>query len=338
MNRFAFSIVGAAFLACVLGVAVEAVPFDPLFRVVQIEGTCSIQQPGAAELAAAVEGKAYPYGSRLRTGRNSSAIIRFSQGNDCRVLARADLQITKDTSDPKLKIIKLDTGKIEITLDDDFEQSGDGLNVETASAICGAIGCEFSVDARTVHDLKVVVVLIKDGTIRVFGPHFKIPIIGKDQGVTVSSPRDMSFTRIKNVKGTYDIEIIGSDGEPKTVETQAGTVIKIWRRKSDDGKLLIVSILIAGRGGELEQIHTHTEVITGDTVGIPHEKKDQEQGSEGGEYPDWQKITTTTTTTSTTSTTTIPEIDEDRPTTTTTTTTTTSTSTTVPSPTPVGKR
>ncbi|MBN2300941.1 MAG: hypothetical protein JXN60_00360 [Lentisphaerae bacterium] len=342
MKRFAFCISLVVLMMCLAGISASAAGFDPLFRILQIEGICTVQKPGETQEVNALEDYAYPYGTRVKTGRNSSAVIRLSQGNDCRILAKADLAITEDVKNPKIKVIKLDAGKVDITLDEEFDKSGDGLNVETASAICGAIGCKFSVDARMVQDLQVVVILCIKGKISIFGPHFKVPFITTDQGITVSSPRDRSFTRVKNVKGSYSIDVIGSDGEPKTIDIKMGSVIKIWRRKSEDGKLVIISTLVADETGALVEIITATERLSDEFAYLGEKSRKDTEKTRKDDVDDdgFPIISTTTTTTSTTTTTTIPPSDLalESMATTTTTTTSTTTTTTLPSPTPVGKR
>lgn len=87
--------------------------------------------------------QSYPFGSVVKTGRNSSMILEFSQGNTFQLLARTKLTITEDVRNPKLKIIKLEKGTINLSLD--HFPKDHKLQVETPTAVCGAVGTRFVV-------------------------------------------------------------------------------------------------------------------------------------------------------------------------------------------------
>lgn len=85
----------------------------------------------------------YAYGTLVRTGRRSHLDLELSPGNTVRVMARAELAIAVDARDPKLKILKLIRGTVDVKLDN--LPDGHSLDVETPAAICGAIGTRFVV-------------------------------------------------------------------------------------------------------------------------------------------------------------------------------------------------
>ena len=69
--------------------------------------------------------------------------LQFSQDNTFRLLARTTLMVTQGVRNPKLKVIQLTQGSVDLKLDDyppDLK-----FQVETPSAICGAVGTRFSV-------------------------------------------------------------------------------------------------------------------------------------------------------------------------------------------------
>lgn len=301
MRKNLLGMVVLACVVCLIGNIIFAAPFEPLFKVKKITGKCKICLPDAAKFLAAEDGKAYPYGSKIKTGRKSSLVIEFSEGNECRVLANATLAVTEDTKDKKLKTVELDAGKIEVTLEEGFRKNN-GLNVETATAICGAIGCKYNVHAQRKRDLDIVVIVCTEGSINAHGLGFKIPLMKGGNAVSISRSRDKVFTRVKNIKGTFIITITGSDGKPKDVEVIAGSVIKIWQRVSDAGDAIVITILITDPEGKLLESITYTQEL--DEKPKPEPKPEPEPG----------------------------------PTTTTTTFPPATTTTTVPSPTPVGKR
>ena len=82
-RSFLFVLAASAALLVLVGPA-DAARFDPLFRVVGIRGECMVQPAGQADFVPAIEDRAYHYGTKIKTGPDSAAIVRFSNGNDCR--------------------------------------------------------------------------------------------------------------------------------------------------------------------------------------------------------------------------------------------------------------
>jgi hypothetical protein len=297
--------------------------FDPLFRVQHIQGQCTITAPGKAAEAAATD-RAYPYGSHIKTGRSSSMILILSDGNEVQVLSNADLAMTEDVKDPKIKIIKLNEGKVEVNLEPEFNKEN-GLNVETPVAVCGAVACKFSVDSRTEEDLKVILFGCTEGKINLKGDHFAIEEMGPDNLYSLSSSLDREFLRLKVVKGGAIITVKDDAGAPQNIELKVGCLVKIWERRADVGNTRSVTIIITGPDGtKMTHAFNYNQADTRspDDLRLIAEqiKKDKDSvqdvlNERKNEEDDMQPVVTTTTTT-----------------------TTTVTTTTFPSPTPVGRR
>jgi len=254
-----------------LGTAVFAAPFDPLFKIVKVTGDCAVRAPDSEDFSPAEEGKAYPYGTKMRTGRNSSAIIAFSDGNQCRVLARASLAITEKEEDASFKLIKLEQGKISLTLQEDYHETNE-LNVETATAICGAIGSDYDVTVTIQDGLIVVYVTCSDGSIWASGADFRIPLMLVGDSLTITGSRDGTFVRLKVVDGEFRIHFRNADGEEETVDIKAGYVVKIWSTVSPDGTKIVVTILIISPNEEVIKTILTTKKI-GD--GLPGDGKEK---------------------------------------------------------------
>jgi len=293
------------------GIVLLSAPFEPLFQIISVEGECQVQPPGTQNFQPAEPGKAYAYGTAIKTGRKSTALIRFSEGNECRVLANANLVITEDVKDPKLKIIKLKEGDVDVSLDEKFHESN-GLNVETATAICGAIGCKFTVKSSSEGELKAVIIICKEGKIKVYGNDFNVPLMENDDGISVVGSADLTFIKLRNILGEYNLHVRDASGNEKIIELKKDWEIKIWRKLSQDNKTIVITILITGPDGSLIEAITRTA-----------EKEGQEQeqltpGKEGKTTATTQSsggtdelITETPTTTTTTTTTTINKQDRE---------------------------
>ena len=248
-------LVAVVVMCCTLA---QAKPFQPLFRILRINGDCSVMKPAGTAFEPAQDGSAYPYGTQIRTGRKSSLIVEFSEGNQCTVLANTLLTVAEDAREKSLKIIKLTDGKVEVLLEETFHKSN-GLNIETCCATCAAIGCTFSVEARREENLATVVFIVTDGEIKSFGPHFDVPSLDKGDVLFISCAIDMGFTRLRNIKGEYSIEYLDSDRKGRSADMKKDEVLKIWRKADPDKKQTIVMLLIAGPDGETKIAETFTE-------------------------------------------------------------------------------
>jgi hypothetical protein len=228
--------------------------------------------------------------------------------------------MTEDPKNPKLKKVILNEGKVDVDLDREFATNNE-FHVETAAAICGAISCKFSVDVRLEKDMRVSVFGCKDGKVRVFGTHFSIDELDKDDWTTVSSDINMEYVRVKNVKGTFQITVKDSAGQPQPLDLKTGEIAKIWTRPTSIGNNVSISIMIITPDDKVREAFTYTETEKRSPEDMQKLmikiKDDEARIKETGEK--WDR-------------------DVEFVTTTTTTTTTFTTTTTIASPTPVGRR
>ncbi len=254
MNRMR---IGISFVltAMLAATAVAQRQLDPVFQITSVNGDCKISIPGQQAFMAAEEFKAYPYGSRVRTGMKSSLVITISEGNIVRVLANADVVMDENTTDTKIKNVRLNEGEVEIELNRTFYEGGNALNVETATAICGAVGTHFRVASRLEQDLRIVIFRVLRGLIRVYGENFEVAEMKADTWLSLLSPADRSFLRLKSEKGEFDVRVKNEDGTDRTLETKQGAVIQIWQREvPDTGERIITIVLTSPEGEMLESI------------------------------------------------------------------------------------
>ena len=113
------------------------------FKTLKVTGQCLVKQPGNDDYVDAQNLTSYPFGTTLKTGRNSNMLLEFSEGNTFQLLPRTTLVLNENTRNPKLKVLRLKSGSVSLQLDD-FPKDHK-LEVETPSAICGAVGTRFVV-------------------------------------------------------------------------------------------------------------------------------------------------------------------------------------------------
>ncbi len=305
-----------------VGFTMAAEPFEPVFLLKQYNGKCQVKTPDSRSFVTAMQNRAYPYGTILKTGAETVVHLEFSKNNTCKVMANTTLELAEDSKNKKLKRLLLDVGKIEVTLDEELKETGNKIQVMTPTSICDAPGTRFTVAVQVEQDLKIAAFLVSKGIIKVWGEHFTVPELVKDGSVSIAASSDMSFIRLRNLKGKYKVEIRDENGEPRIVDTEPGATFKIHQRWSPDGKYLLVTTVLVSPDGELQESITH-KVEADALTDVPEELLPEKpevvvEEEETGETTTTtgQGVTVVTTTTSTT---------------------TTTTTTTVPSVTPVGR-
>ena len=313
------AVVCLALIACWTGLSgteAGAAPFEPLFQVTSISGTCKVNLPGSSEYVDAQVGKGYAFGTTVVTSPGSSVSIAFSAGNTCELLAGTTATIDEDSTDPTRKAIRLIDGKVDVALEADYSENNT-LDVVTRCASVELLaGGNTSVDVKSEADLRVAVVTCAGAELGITGPSYEIPLLKEDDAITVACSDDRGFIRIRDIEGNYDIQVQDHDGGIRMIQMVKDSVVKILRKPSDaDESIMIVTFLVIGPDGEIVDAQSVTEEREYEpdepgTTSLPPETT-----GGGPTFPPTTSSTTTTTTT-----TTIPTGD--------TTTTTVSTSTT----------
>ena len=233
-------------VACVVGGLVSATMaarFEILFRIVRVTGVCTVEIPGGPSATPAVEGRAYPYGTKVRTGEKSSAEIVISDGNWFVAGENAIFSVAEDPRHRKTKVIQLSLGKINVTLEEKFRENEDALNVATPVAVCSVLGWQFNIESLAEDDVNAVIFSTEEGALHIFGSQFDVPEIKDGNRLSVTAARDQSFTRLTDVKGLYAINVRDSEGNPKIIEMKPGSSVKIWRGRSETRDIMIVTII-----------------------------------------------------------------------------------------------
>ena len=242
--------------------------FDPLFRVVGIRGECTVKPPGSDEFVPATENKAYQYGTEVRTGAESAAIVRFSNGNDCRLEQNTCITVLQDERDEKLKIVKLHEGKIMMELDPGFsKRKTDALNIDMTMGIVEAMGGKFNV-AKTTDKrkgLSMTAIACTEGTISVFGPGFEVPVVKKREALLVSGSPSGNYACVRSVRGEHDVDLAAADGARKTVLMKKGFAVKFWRTKSKAEGLQVTAVSVVTERGAILDAYAYEEKLDKDT-------------------------------------------------------------------------
>jgi len=249
-------------LVSLFAVAAVAAPFEPLFVIRRTVGRCEVRTPGSQEFAEAAAGRAYLYGSTVRTGQDGLLVVEFSAGgNECTVGPDSLVTVAENKSSKNEKVLVVDSGKISVSLEENYDRANT-ISIETPCANAKANGRKFTVSVRQQEDLLAASFMPDKGTLTVSGPQFDIPELDEDDVLGVSSGLNGMFTRVVCDHGEFALNVADSQGAPQTVAMRKDQMVKIWRKSAATGETL-VSILVATPDGVLTQQISRVEAPAG---------------------------------------------------------------------------
>ncbi len=204
------------------------------FTAIRVVGDCQVienDQPRPIK-----EGETFSFGTTVETQRRSVLDLQFSDGNTFRLLARTRLQVSEATDNPKLKVLRLEKGDVELSLDK-FPKDHK-LQVETPTAVCGAVGTRFVVtfepeaeDATAKSESRSSGFSCSQGEVyvasrfsiddkEVIGNTLNVPSMpaGSQLVATIHEGLENSYTDIVVTRGRLSFEYGGSKGNSFAVE------------------------------------------------------------------------------------------------------------------------
>lgn len=203
---------------------------EPALRAQEIVGNVMVQRPGQSSFESIEDGITYAYGSRFRTGVDSSVVLVLSHRNTVRVMAGTEILFSEGRHERAVKIVRVESGEVEAKLESTFRDAGNILQIEAGNTVTQLIGTHVRVGSRTEQDLRVVIVRVLAGVVRTLGENFDIKELKTDQWVSIVSPQDESFLNVKNLRGNFPVTIRDEDKSDKNLPTEEGSVLKIWQR------------------------------------------------------------------------------------------------------------
>jgi hypothetical protein len=232
-----------------LATSLQAQSFDVLFRVAGVKGDCQIRKPGANTFEPVMNGKAYPFGTSVRTGKNGEAFILLSPDDSLRMSSSCELSVSEPEGAPagSNRIVRLAEGKLDVSVRDGLADQA--LVVETTVAACDSFVGRSTVELRKTRkpakdklDLRLLV-HTDNGAIRISGPQFAVPKMKSGSTVRIESSTDRSMTRIINESNDYPVNIDNGTDTPVVMDTTTHSTIRICREQAPVGGKLVVSVL-----------------------------------------------------------------------------------------------
>ena len=226
-----------------LAASLQAQSFDIMFRVSSLKGTCQVKTPGRANFEAALNGKAYPFGTIIRTGEDGSGYIVLSQDDTLRMSSLCEVAVSGSEDSPvgPKRVVRLEAGRLEIAVREGLAEKA--LIVETGVASCDGFAGHSSLElqknqksAKDKLDLRL------------------LPKLRSGAALRIESSTDRSITRLINEAGDYKVEIDNGTDTPDTLDSTARSTVRISREQAAVGGKLAVFVLETvpdGKGREL---------------------------------------------------------------------------------------
>ncbi|MBR0055870.1 MAG: hypothetical protein IJP66_00940, partial [Kiritimatiellae bacterium] len=255
--------------AAMVAAASFAEPYTRLFRIHNPVGDCQVRRPGAANYEPAVRNKAYPFGTSVRCGAESSAVLLFSEADAVRLLSGAAATVDIEGGGEGARVVSLHSGEALTRIGANTAE--DYLVVDTPAGRARSLAgnCRISVShvaatkaapASTDVELRAEA----SSSMKFIGRQYIIPALRNGFGARISSAPDDSATVITDTLGDYTV-LINTGNEPDPagpyednaelggIKLNTKAAIRLWREKAAVGGATVVAVLVttpSGKGRE----------------------------------------------------------------------------------------
>jgi hypothetical protein len=239
----------------------EAKLFHPLVMVSMVQGVCEVLNPDVGSFAPAVNGKAYPLGTGVRT-----------------VSLLAGTEVAADRGEGEkavnTRVLRLIAGQVNFDLRDNLPEGA--FTIETANAACQNVAGRGDYRVFKEGDNDVFQAATITGTARVAGPHYSIPALRAANTVNIMTEANRSFSRLTSVSGDFKLVLEKGGEAPVEYAMSPKAVVKIWRENAPVGGRTIVSTLVVSPAGLAQHRFAYAEgradLATGELV-TPEEEE-----------------------------------------------------------------
>lgn len=252
-----------------MAAAAFAEPYTRLFRIHNPIGDCRVKRPGATAFEPAERDKAYPFGTRVECGKDSSAVLLFSDADAVRLLDHSAAVVKLEDGEEASRVVAIESGtaltRVRPSTAENFivvdtpagrvrSMNGNCKIVVTGIAATRSEPAAYDVELRAEPASKM----------RFIGSQFIIPILKNGFGARVLSAADDSRTVVTDLLGDYGVLInTGLDRDPpepyeenpslNRINLSAKAAVSLWREKAPVGGATVVAVLAttpSGKGRE----------------------------------------------------------------------------------------
>jgi len=250
---------------------VQAVSFEPLFKVTHVSGNVTLYKPGETSPIVVREAHAYPYGSRLVVPEYDelakkhhlpvpSVSVKISGDHNFKISENSCVTILSDPSNTGKKIFDIAYGTIKTfitistvktggTEDSKVEEGINALTFVTPVATLTRMTERNSISITKAPDgMYTAVFQTESGLMEIAGPQYKLWKMRKNTAVEIFGNKK-DYTRITNLAGDFvgDIEkgVDPTSGEKvfESINFKIRHIVKIWRTYAKIGGKMAVSVM-----------------------------------------------------------------------------------------------
>lgn len=277
--------------------------FFPLMRCSRAEGKVMVLKPRASDWVDVVEGRYYPFGSKVRVvaegGAKPDAVFDFGEESSVSISSSAEFTTREVEIGAPARVIELVQGRIALK----FPRTlGEGLVKVVAPAFCCEnIAGESIFDYSMTNDGDEAMIRCVTGTISLKGSHYSIARMGAANQIRIRTTGDQLFTSIRGESGDCKVLLdqgVGTEkdfetGEtkevPKTLEFSLSPQcsIKVFRAKSAVGGRMVVSTMTFDTTGRIVNRSAFAEGLSNVNSGelvvpekLPEVEKNQKKNDE----------------------------------------------------------
>ena len=255
--------------------------FEPLVRVMNIQGACEVNNPDTGHFTPAQNNKAYPLGTAFRTGSGGSATLFLSAQESVQLLEKSEAVFTAAEKNANGRIVRLVSGKIKTSLRDNLPEGS--LGIETPNANCKNVAGRGEFSLATDASLVTFQAAAITGLAQIEGPQYRIPALRAANTVNIQTATDRSLSRLTSVSGDFNIVLENGSDTPVTYGMSPKAVVKIWRENAPVGGRSIISTLVVGPTGMARHRFAYAEgrpnLATGELI-TAQEGDDKEKEKE----------------------------------------------------------
>lgn len=231
--------------------------FEPLVRVVNIQGACEVSNPDLGKYTPAQNNKAYPLGTVIRTGPGGSATLCFSAQESVQLLEKSEASFSVAEQNPAGRVLRLISGKIKTTFRDNLPEGS--FCIVTPNATCKNVAGrgEFSLTlAATLETFQAATIT---GIAQVDGAQFRIPALRAANTINIQTAADRSLSRLTSVSGDFNVVLENGSDTPVSYGMSPKAVIKIWRENAPVGGRPVISTLVMSPTGKATHRFAYAE-------------------------------------------------------------------------------
>ena len=251
--------------------------FHPLVIVSRVRGLCEVINPDVGSFVPAVNGKAYPLGTVVRTGADGSAVLSFSARDTASLLPGTEVVVDRGEGDAAVeaRVLRLMAGQMAFDLRDNMPEGA--FTIETANAVCQNVAGRGEYQISKDGDNDVFQAATITGAARIVGPHYHIPALRAANTVNIMTEPNRSLSRLTSVSGDFVIVLEKGIEDPVEYGMSPKAVVKIWRENAPVGGRTIVATLVVSPAGLAQHRFAYaegrTDLATGELV-TPKEEEE----------------------------------------------------------------